>query len=536
MADVPAWPVLLERVGRSYTEADRHRYLLDRSQGVASRERGELHEQLAASQAHLASLFSRSSDWVWGQDASLRFNDVWAHTNDVGDDLASPLGGKHARQDPEVVDETEAARLAASVAARATSCASAVSRCSRPAASMASAPTSPRPHGPSSGCRSRVRYDALTGVANRSTFAQQPEQALNRARRAGGSLAVFFIDLDRFKAVNDDLGHSAGDELLKVVAQRLTGRLRGADIVGRQGGDEFMVLLDGNPDAITLSKIAGHVLTEMAEPPHLAGQPVQVSGRVGMRRFPDGGDDAATLLKCADSAMYLSKGRGKSNFQFFTAQVAERTALHLSLEGELRQAIQNSGLRLHYQPKLDVRTGALLGIEALVLWQHPQRGMLAPGEFIALAGGSGLIVPLGRWVVVAACQQLRSWRDAGLDAACFSVSRLGSLWAGCRQAGDRSHRKRADDRPQARSALAEAAARAGRAHRLRRPRHRPFVAGLPEAVSRADAQARSLVRRRPASGPRQRRDHARRDLDGAQPGHAGHGRRRGNALPAQLPG
>ena len=434
-------PALLERVSRAYTDAEQDRYLLERSQEVASREMGELHAQLAASQARLASLLSLSSDWVWEQDAALRFNYVSAHTTDVGDDLAALLSGKHALLDLEAQGEGGPAAFAALVAAR-SAFRNIVCGVREPGHARYYVRISGEPvfvDGEFRGYRGvgsdvtqvtlaeqRVqqlaRYDVLTGVANRSMFVQQLEHALERARRAGASLSVFFIDLDRFKAVNDTQGHDAGDELLKTVAQRLTGLLRGADIVGRLGGDEFVVLLDGNPDATTLTKIANRALTELAEPLHLAGRPIQVSASVGISRFPDDADDAATLLKCADTAMYLAKARGKNNFQFFTPQLADRAAAHLSLEGELRQAIQNHELRLHYQPKFDVCSGALLGMEALVRWQHPRRGLLAPGEFIALAEESGLIVPMGRWVLEAACRQMHAWQQAAMAPPRCSVN------------------------------------------------------------------------------------------------------------------
>jgi diguanylate cyclase (GGDEF)-like protein len=434
-------PALLERVSRAYTEADQDRYLLERSQEVASREMGELHAQLAASQARLASLLSLSSDWVWEQDAGLRFNYVSSHTTGVGLELAALLDGKHALLDLEVQGEGGAAQFEALVAARSAF---------RNIVCGVREQGQPRYYVRISGepvfvddefrgyrgvgsdvtqvtlAEQRVqqlaRYDVLTGVANRSMFMQQLDHALARARRAGMALSVFFIDLDRFKAVNDTLGHDAGDELLKAVAARLTRLLRGADIVGRLGGDEFVVLLDGNPDAATLTKIAGRALTELAEPLHLLGRPVQVSASLGISRFPDDGQDAATLLKCADTAMYLAKARGKNNFQFFTPRLAERSAAEMTLEGELRQAIQGHELRLHYQPKFDVRSGALVGMEALVRWQHPQRGLLAPGAFIAMAEESGLIVPMGRWVLEAACRQLRDWRNAALAPPRCSVN------------------------------------------------------------------------------------------------------------------
>ncbi len=438
---VPALPALLERVSRCYTDADQDRYLLERSQEVASREMGELHTQLAASQARLASLLSLSSDWVWEQDASLRFTYISAHTNEVGQGLAAMLSGKHALLDLEALNEIEARQFEAKVAAR-LPFRNFVCCLARPGGQAFYLRISGEPvfegaefrgyRGVGSDvtqatlAEKRVqqlaRYDALTGLANRSMFVQQLEHALTRAQHSAATLSVFFIDLDRFKAINDTLGHGAGDELLKCVAQRLTGLLRGASVVGRLGGDEFVVLLDGCRDTAMLTRIAGRLLTELAEPLQLAGRPAQVTASIGISRFPDDGTDAASLLKCADTAMYLAKAHGKNNFQLFTPQLADLTTRHLALEGELRQAIQDRQLLLHYQPKFDVLSGTLLGMEALVRWQHPQRGVLAPGDFIALAEESGLIVPMGRWVLEAACQQIRAWSDAGLATPRCSVN------------------------------------------------------------------------------------------------------------------
>ena len=452
--DAAAWARLLERVSRAYTEADQDRYLLERSQQIASAEMAELNAALQAerdllesrvrertdalrlSQQRLSSLVSLSSDWIWEQDEELRFTYFSDGLRQAtGVDPAQLLGRPRMLDGvvdlaPEVVADYER-RLAARLPFR-----DLVYCLGAPGSRGVYISVSGEPifdaDGRFTGYRGvgrdvthqrlaeqqvlkLARYDGLTGLPNRNMFIEELERTLARARRHGGRFALFFIDLDRFKNINDSLGHGAGDQLLKVMAERLRALLRESDMVARLGGDEFVVLLDGTVDAAALAHVARKALAALAEPVPIESRQYQVTGSVGISRYPDDGADAATLLKHADAAMYLAKDRGKNNYQFYTAQLAEHSAQQFALEADLRAALQRGELELVYQPKRRVRDGALVGMEALLRWRHPQRGLLAPGAFITLAEDSGLIVPVGQWVLGAACRQVRAWRDAGLQ-------------------------------------------------------------------------------------------------------------------------
>jgi diguanylate cyclase (GGDEF)-like protein len=432
--DAATWGELLRRVGRTYLESEQDRYLLERSQALASTEMGQLHAELRASQARLASLLSLSSDWVWEQDAQGRFTWVSAHEGDDRADLAAALIGRVPMHDLDPVKDDDAAEYHARVAARAPfrniGCGF-----SLPSGQACYVRISGQPvfdSGEFRGYRGvgaditdatlaeqqvlhLARFDCLTGVANRSLFLQRLEQKLAQARGVQGSLALLFIDLDRFKAVNDTLGHDAGDDLLKEMARRLTALVRPVDVVARLGGDEFVVLIDDCGDPAVLSKVASRMIGQISEPLRLAGRQAQIGASIGIAVHPADGADAGSLLKSADTAMYQAKSGGRNGFRFFTAELAHDAARHFLLEGELRQAIDRGELRLHYQPKIDLATSRMAGLEALVRWQHPERGLLMPGDFIDLAEESGLIVPLGRWVMGEACRQVRQWREDGLD-------------------------------------------------------------------------------------------------------------------------
>jgi diguanylate cyclase (GGDEF)-like protein len=272
----------------------------------------------------------------------------------------------------------------------------------------------------------RIQYlathDELTGLPNRVTFHQLFEQSIKSAQRYGSQCALLFIDLDRFKVINDSLGHAAGDTLLVEVSNRLRDCVRDSDLVARFGGDEFVIVLNGISDREQVAVVARKILTALLPPIVLAGHECRTTGSIGIAVFPENGSDVQTLTKNADMAMYLTKEEGKNNFCFFSAEIRSQSIERLKLEADLRHALELNQFTLHYQPKLEVATGRISGVEALLRWTHPKFGNLPPTEFIPLAEETGLIIPIGRWVLKTASSQNMAWQREGLPAISVAVN------------------------------------------------------------------------------------------------------------------
>jgi diguanylate cyclase (GGDEF)-like protein len=277
-------------------------------------------------------------------------------------------------------------------------------------------------------------FDVLTELPNRSRFHEKLAETLESARRSSKTFAIMFLDLDQFKRINDTLGHSVGDDLLRIIAQRLTRSMRPDDIAGsthgrgterdvcRQGGDEFIVLLDGVTTEQDAASAANRLLATLAQPIALGTQDVFVSASIGIVLYPRDGEDLDTLLKNADVAMYHAKAEGRNRFFFYQDSMRATSAQRLTLEHDLRKALENEQFELYYQPQIEVPTGRVVGIEALIRWHHPTLGMLGPTHFISVAEEAGLIMAIWEWVLVAALIQHNAWREQGLPAMTIGVN------------------------------------------------------------------------------------------------------------------
>lgn len=275
-----------------------------------------------------------------------------------------------------------------------------------------------------------AQYDPLTGLSNRVLFRDRVRQALRRADRTRNAVAVMFLDLDGFKTVNDTLGHPVGDELLIAVAERLKSCVRKSDTVARLGGDEFTLLLADFADVRSIDFLARKVVARMRDPFTVVGRKIFVTASIGIALYPEDGDDADDLLQNADTAMYHVKERGKNGFQYFSREMNLKALDRLELETALREALERQEFLLYYQPQVDLHTGRICGSEALIRWNHPNRGLVSPMRFIGVAEETGLIRPLGEWVLRHACEQTRKWLSQGLPPLRVAVNISGRQISG----------------------------------------------------------------------------------------------------------
>ena len=451
---------LLQRISRAYAEHDQERMLLERSQDLSSQEMVVLNQALRVerdaleqrvrertaalevSQSRLSSLLSLSADWVWEQDSELRFTYVSAGFRTAVGIEPRMLGQRHefggtieaeAQAQAEYescVNQRRAYRDFTYAIERPDGVKRWIRSSGEPVFDAAGVFRGYRGVGrdvtdviaAQQEVEQIAKSDHLTGLPNRRLFLIELDRAMARARREAGGFSVCFVDLDGFKHVNDTMGHPVGDELLVILGQRLRRSLRTTDLVARLGGDEFLVLLDGTVDPTDVSRLASLLLDTVNQPIAVSGRDLHVSASIGIARFPQDGSDAAMLLSRADSAMYQAKTAGKNRFHFHTEAAALEAARQFELEAQLRLAIARGEFELHYQPKMGVADTAVTAVEALVRWRHPKRGLVMPGEFIALAEDRGLIAPIGRVVIDKACGQIATWRRAGLQPPSVAIN------------------------------------------------------------------------------------------------------------------
>jgi len=402
----------------------------------------EAEAALRESEARFRDLTELSSDWYWEQDAELRFTEISSNARTLGLDAVENLGKtrwdmKGARMTEEKLrahKDTLTARQPFQ---------NFVYEIADAGGNLHTASISGRPIFDEEGrftgyrgtgtditekkkvedqIRHMAHHDPLTELPNRVLLHDRIGQAIAQARRDGSIAAILFIDLDRFKNVNDSLGHQVGDGLLRTVAERLVACVRGTDTVARMGGDEFVVVLTDLKRAEDAGLIAQKILGALPRPINIEGHELRVTPSVGICLYPHDGEDVETLMRNADAAMYHAKQTGRNNFQFFTRQMNVAVNRRLLLEKDLRLALEREEFTLYYQPQLDLKTGGIVGFEALIRWPHPLRGMIASSDFIPVAEETGLITPIGEWVLRRACMQARGWQALGYPQLQISVN------------------------------------------------------------------------------------------------------------------
>ncbi len=266
------------------------------------------------------------------------------------------------------------------------------------------------------------RFDSLTGLANRNLLIDRIDTAIARAQRTGRAVAIALLDVDNFRLINETLGYKRGDDLLRLVAERLTSCVRAGDTVARTGGDDFAILFIDQSGETAVNAEAPRIMRAFEQPFMLDGRELFVTVSIGIVMSPQDGDNGEILLKNAETAMYLAKDQGRNSYRIYAAGMNARMAERLDLDTKLRRALEREELQLHYQPQLDLRTNRIIGVEALCRWKHPEMGMISPGKFIPLAEETGLIMPIGEWVIREACRQNLAWQKAGLEPIVVAVN------------------------------------------------------------------------------------------------------------------
>lgn len=270
--------------------------------------------------------------------------------------------------------------------------------------------------------RHQAYHDSLTGLPNKNKFTEQLQESINRSIRNGQQFALMFVDLDRFKIINDSMGHDAGDQLIRIVGERLSGLIRDNDTLFRWGGDEFTIILENIEDPESVASIAERIIGGMTAPISIAKQEIIITTSIGIAVYPGDSDASEELIKNADAAMYHAKGSGRNRYEFYTPEMNAKAQERLELESGLQKALQNEEFILHYQPKYGVENNKLLGVEALIRWQHPSFGLVMPERFISSLEENGLIIAVGEWVLRSACAQNKLWQDEGLEPMTISVN------------------------------------------------------------------------------------------------------------------